>query len=163
MSRTFRVLLASFLVLLMADAARLAGSSGASAAEELPSKESGEKVTQEVCAGCHGVDFFGGKRMTREMWRLTIEDMIGRGAVGTDEQFEQVISYLSAYRGTVVKVNEANAQLLGQVLDVPIEQAQAIVDFRAENGRFANLESLLAVPGIDRARVYEQKLNLSFD
>lgn len=157
-----------FLVLVLAtssfvDATQLTMPSGMLAAQELPSQDAGEKVTEQVCSGCHGVDFFAGKRMTRQMWRLTIEDMFGRGAVGTEEQFEQIVSYLSAYRGETIKVNEADARQFGQVLDIPLSQAQAIVDFRAANGEFSGPEDLRRVPGLDPARVDEQRLNLSFE
>jgi competence protein ComEA len=113
--------------------------------------------------GCHGVDFFAGKRQTREMWRFTVEDMFGRGAVGTAQQFEQIVSYLSAYRGTTTNVNEADARILGQVLDIPRYEAQAIVDFRTANGKFDDLEDLKKVPGLDPERLEEQVLNLAFE
>jgi competence protein ComEA len=148
---------------LLIDTAHLSVARGSATAQELPSEEAGKNVTEQVCSACHGVDVFAGKRQTREMWRLTVEDMFGRGAVGTQEQFDQIVSYLAAYRGVTINVNEAEAQVLGQVLDIPRIQAQAIVDFRTANGKFESLEDLQKIPGLDPARLEEQRLNLSFN
>lgn len=155
-------ILATTLLSLLVIAALLLVPRGSATAQELLSEEAGRKVTEQVCSGCHGVDFFAGKRLTRQLWRLTVEDMVGRGAVGTREQFDQIVTYLAAYRGETINVNEAEARILGQVFDISADQARAIVDFRAANGEFGSLEDLQRVPGLDPVRLEEQKLNLCF-
>jgi competence protein ComEA len=163
MKLAVQILTFAFSLGLLTHAEHHSAANESASTEDVLSEEIGREVTEQVCTGCHGVDFFAGKRQTREMWRFTVEDMFGRGAVGTAQQFEQIVSYLSAYRGTTTNVNEADARILGQVLDIPRYEAQAIVDFRTANGKFDDLEDLKKVPGLDPERLEEQVLNLAFE
>ena len=52
-------------------------------------------TVQRVCSGCHSVQMFSGRRMSRQQWGATVSNMIGRGAKINDDEFDQIVSYLS--------------------------------------------------------------------
>ena len=53
------------------------------------------EVAQRVCSGCHSVQMFVGRGMTREQWGGVVSNMIGRGAKISDEEFDQIVNYLA--------------------------------------------------------------------
>lgn len=66
---------------------------GQAAAPQLPDGPNRE-VVQRVCSGCHSVQMFAGRGMTREQWAGVVSNMMGRGAKMSDEEFDQVVEYL---------------------------------------------------------------------
>jgi mono/diheme cytochrome c family protein len=52
------------------------------------------EVVQRICSGCHSVQMFVGRGMTREQWGGVVSNMIGRGAKVSDEEFDQIVGYL---------------------------------------------------------------------
>jgi len=116
-----------------------------------------ELVTGGVCASvCHSWDLiFGGPRRTPSEWDTLTGDMVIKGAQASDEQMQQIRSYLKWSWGKVW-INTASASDLVAVLALPASDATAVIAWRDANGRFADLESLKAVPGIDTATLDEQ-------
>jgi alcohol dehydrogenase (cytochrome c) len=55
----------------------------------------GRNVVERMCTTCHGVEQFTGMRMTKQHWSQTVDDMVTRGAQGSDEDITQVVSYLT--------------------------------------------------------------------
>ena len=66
---------------------------GQAAGPQLPDGPNRE-VVQRVCSGCHSVQMFAGRGMTREQWAGVVSNMMGRGAKMSDEEFDQVVEYL---------------------------------------------------------------------
>jgi glucose dehydrogenase len=64
----------------------------------LPEGE-GKAVFQKMCSQCHGLDVAVASRQTQAHWRSTVEDMVARGARGTDAEIDTVVSYLAANFG----------------------------------------------------------------
>jgi cytochrome c oxidase cbb3-type subunit 3 len=56
----------------------------------------GKDVMQKVCNVCHGVEVTLGKGRTRQQWQEVIASMVARGAKATDQEFAQVLDYLTA-------------------------------------------------------------------
>ena len=54
------------------------------------------ETVQRVCSSCHTVQMFAGRRMTQQQWGATVSNMIGRGAKITDDEFDQIVGYLTA-------------------------------------------------------------------
>jgi competence ComEA-like helix-hairpin-helix protein len=124
-----------------------------SAQEELPEfVRIGEEVTGKVCVDCHGWDEIFVTRRTPRDWAFVVDDMVGRGAVVTEEQAAVVERYLAWSYG-LVSVNSAPAGDFSAVLGLPMKDAEAIVAYRKTQGNFENLAGLLKVPGIDTAAV----------
>ena len=100
-----------------------------------------------VCGKCHDGTRIVESRRLREQWEETVDRMVTRGAVGSDEDFDVILYYLVSVFGRV-NVNTAPADEIGLVLHLDMKEAEAIVRYRAEHGRFADFEALAKVPGI---------------
>ena len=122
----------------------------------------GREVTERLCNNCHGPENYNSYKNTRREWKVVVEDMVGRGATGTDAEFAQVISFLTAEYGKPLKINEAPVRDLQAAMDLTPDQAQAIVDHRTKNGPFKTVEDVLKVTGIPAERVQEQRKNFVF-
>jgi mono/diheme cytochrome c family protein len=85
--------ISSACVLLLGGLASLSvfGQAPASPLPDGPNRE----TAQRVCSGCHSVQMFSGRGMTREQWGGVVSNMIGRGAKMSDEEFDQVVNYLA--------------------------------------------------------------------
>lgn len=124
----------------------------------------GEQATGMTCtAGCHGWEaMFDGPRQPPRQWEYIVSDMIARGAEASDEQRALIVRFLTREWGTVW-VNSAPAGDFVAVLGIPEKDAEAIVAYRDEHDRFADLEGLKSVPGIDTATIDAQTDALTFD
>jgi competence protein ComEA len=128
---------------------------------------SGKALVERVCSGCHEVGVFTQDRSTKEHWAAVVDDMVSRGAEANDEEIGQIVEYLSknfgpAKAGQKVNVNTASAEELAKRLAISQENAGAIVQYRAKNGNFKNLEALKSVPGIDGKKIEEKKDSIEF-
>src|SRR5258708_39867336 len=74
---------------------------------------SGKPVVERMCRGCHTLDSVVRSRRTRDRWTEVVDDMISRGAKGTDSEADEVIDYLSTHFGAgavhKINVNKAGA------------------------------------------------------
>ena len=70
----------------------------ACARQDLP-EGPGKDVVARLCAGCHDLTFTVSTRETEEEWTRIVNDMRSRGVDGTEEEFAQVIAYLTAHMG----------------------------------------------------------------
>jgi mono/diheme cytochrome c family protein len=65
-----------------------------------------EATARKLCIQCHPFENVVAIRRTRAQWEATVENMVGRGARGTPEEFASVIDFLSekyGLSGTVVR------------------------------------------------------------
>ena len=96
----------------------------------------GMATTQKVCGSCHGAELVIGRQESRDAWGAIVEDMIQRGAKGTDDEFYEVVDYLATHfskSSPVVKINvNKDSQGSGKLLENP---RQAGCGDRAEAGR----------------------------
>lgn len=127
----------------------------------------GKAVTQKVCGECHAAELVIGRQEARETWGAIVEDMVQRGASGTDEEMYQVVDYLSTYFSKTsppikINVNKATAKDLEGALRLSDKQAAAIVHQRDEKGAFKSVDELEKVPGIDAAKIEANKNRLAF-
>jgi competence protein ComEA len=113
----------------------------------------GKAVTERMCKPCHGLDNVVRARRTPDKWAEIVDDMVSRGAKGTDAEVDQVIEYLSAHFGPKVNVNKAGASDLKETLGISASDADAIVQYRAEKGTFKSIQDLMKVPGIDAKKI----------
>jgi competence protein ComEA len=132
------------------------------ARQEAPAA-AGRAVTMQMCASsCHGTERFASEHRSKSQWIETIETMKGEGAAGTDAEFKAVLGYLVAHAGIQVKINVATAKQIDDALDLEPGQAEAIVKYREKNGKFADWDALLKVPGLDPKKLNEQRENVVF-
>lgn len=55
----------------------------------------GRDTLMQVCSQCHSPDIVATQRHSADGWHNIIVTMIGRGAMGTDDQFDQIENYLT--------------------------------------------------------------------
>ena len=106
----------------------------------------GKAITQKVCGSCHGAELLIGRQETREAWSAIVDDMVQRGAQGSDNDFYDVVDYLATnFSPTApavkINVNTATAKDLQNALRLDSAEAAAIVRQRAEKGDFKSGES----------------------
>jgi competence protein ComEA len=127
----------------------------------------GKVTTQRVCGSCHGAELVLGRQEDREGWGTLVNDMIERGAKGTDDEFYEVVDYLAtnfSKTSPVIKinVNKATAKDLEGALRLPTKQAAAVVHQREEKGDFKSIDDLKKVPGIDAGKIEANKNRLEY-
>jgi competence protein ComEA len=104
-----------------------------------------------VCAKCHNLQLVMDTPRSYDDWHDTVQQMVDRGASGTDEQFDDIMDYLHRTM-TTINVNTAAADELEIVLNVPEPTAQAIITRRSTQ-RFTGFADLKSVPGMDASKV----------
>jgi mono/diheme cytochrome c family protein len=60
----------------------------------LPDAKGKEEVIR-MCTSCHGAATFAASRMSREEWKAEVDNMIARGARGSQIEIQAVIDYLA--------------------------------------------------------------------
>ena len=137
-----------------------ANTAPANTKEELPPGP-GKDTFQRVCSGCHLTSVATSQRKTADGWTDTIIEMRTRGANASDDEFEQIVQYLATNFGPV-DVNTADAAAIASALSVPQTEAEAIVAYRNQNGKFKDIAALKLVPGVEAAKIEAAKANLNF-
>ena len=127
----------------------------------------GKEATENVCGMCHGAELVLGRQETRESWAAIVDNMIQRGATGSEEEFFAVVDYLSANFSptspvTKINVNKATVKDLETALRLTPKEAAAIVQQRADKGDFKAVEELQKVPGVSVQRIEANRKRLSF-
>ena len=116
---------------------------------------------QAVCASqCHGIQIVMDTPMSYDAWHETVQKMLDRGAVATDDQLQDIMDYLHQTM-TRIDINGADAQEIEIVLNVSPQQAQAIVARRTAK-KFRDLADLKSVSGLDAAALDAKARLISF-
>jgi competence ComEA-like helix-hairpin-helix protein len=108
----------------------------------------GKAAFEKNCTTCHDAAQAISKRRTADEWERVIDDMVTRGANGSDEELDAITAYLTKSFGKV-NVNAASRQELESALGIPAEEAQAIVRYREQHGKIGSLDELQKIPGVD--------------
>ncbi len=137
----------------------------ASAQTQLP-EGPGKAATERICGKCHSPERAVSLHQTRFAWQETVLKMVKLGAQGSDEEFEAVIGYLSKNFGREIPrpidINTADSIDLQAGLLLLRSQANAIIAYREANGKFASLDDLRKVPGLDFQKIEAKKARLTF-
>jgi competence protein ComEA len=91
--------------------------------------------------------------------------MIQNGAQGSDDDFAAILDYLSKNFPPApdkINVNQATAWNLRNWMNLSEKQANAVVDYRKQNGDFKSLDDLKKVPGLDPKMVDAKKDHITF-
>jgi competence protein ComEA len=121
----------------------------------------GRDALFKVCKECHGPESVLGQLKTRDEWSKTLDEMAANGATGTDEEWTSLLDYLDAHYSLIL-VNTAPAKDLAVKLGVSADLAEAIVRIRTDKGKFASIDDLRRVPGLDSMKLDAQKDRLIF-
>jgi len=97
----------------------------------------------KVCVRCHPSDKIVEGRRYRTQWDQVLEQMVARGATGSDEEMDTIFDYLVAEFGRV-EINKAPADEIAQVLHLE----QGVADTIVKQRPFADFDTLTALPGV---------------
>jgi competence protein ComEA len=136
----------------------------AGAAPASPSSQSQDRPTQafyRLCSDCHDADRIVSNRRSRAGWEEVLDKMVGKGAVGSDQDFELVLYYLLSHYG-MVNVNRSPAEEIAVVLGLEAKGSEAIVTYRKTNGEIKDFDALLKVPGVDAEKLKQNREAILF-
>jgi competence ComEA-like helix-hairpin-helix protein len=135
----------------------------------------GKAEFERICSQCHAVTVATKLKMDEDGWTGVVNDMVSRGAQGTDDEFDRVVKYLTAHFGpnnsggdakqstaAKVNVNKASETDLSTTLGISSADAQAIVHYRQSSGEFKDWHDLEKVPNIDMKKLAAQKDRIEF-
>jgi competence protein ComEA len=132
-------------------------------AKKLPDG-AGKDAVVAACFACHGPGHFRKARLTKDEWADKVADMMDRGAQATDAQVAAIVDYLAQNFGKNSKlwINTAPYEELRSVLKLTVKEAQALTEWRDQNGSFKNLEELKKVAGVDAGKIDAKKDVIAF-
>jgi putative heme-binding domain-containing protein len=67
-------------------------------AQTLPGGK-GKAEFQRICSNCHSVSMATSQRMDQAQWTGVVNDMVSKGAQGTQQDFDNIVAYLTANYG----------------------------------------------------------------
>ena len=129
--------------------------------DDLPEGK-GKAIFVRMCSDCHGLDQVTSSKYPKKQWTYVVDDMVSRGATGSDEDVDAVIGYLSRNFGKPVNINTSTAKDIETGLSFTAAQSELLVRYRTDKGPFKTYEDLLKVPGLDAGLLDEQKKNIVF-
>jgi competence protein ComEA len=121
----------------------------------------GKAMVTKICTTCHEIESVVSSRRTKIGWQQSVDDMIGRGAEGSDAEMTAVIEYLTRYFGKV-NVNTATAAEIEKTVGLPAKEAQAIALYRERNGKIKDFEELKRVPGVSAEEIQAKRGLIAF-
>lgn len=124
----------------------------AASAPAQQSEDPNAAVFKRVCGNCHTPERIVATRRSGDQWQEVMENMITRGAKGSDDDLNVVFEYLMSHYGRV-NVNRDAPDALSEVLGLTAADAQKIVEYRKAHGPFADLDAVTSVPGIDGEKI----------
>jgi competence protein ComEA len=122
----------------------------------------GKDTVEKVCTACHGLEAIVAVQGNKDIWQSVVDDMKGRGADGSNEDFTAIVNYLSKYFGANVNVNTSSAKELTDNLELTSTEADAIVKYRTANGNFKEFADLRKVQGLDVAKLEPIQKRIKF-
>jgi competence ComEA-like helix-hairpin-helix protein len=122
----------------------------------------GKDVLERMCTNCHGLDQVTATRYAKKFWGNVVDDMVSKGAEGSDEDVNAVISYLSRNFGKPVNINTSAAKDIETGLSFTPAESELVVKYRTDKGAFQSFEDLQKVPGLRAGVLDEQKKNIVF-
>lgn len=133
----------------------------AAASQDLPPGK-GQEIVLRMCSNCHELDAITTSKMSKKRWTSLVDDMVSKGAEGTDAEVEIVIGYLSRNFGQPVNINTSTAKQIEAGLSFTAAESELLVKYRTEKGPLKTFADLLKVPGLNAALLDEQKKNILF-
>ena len=142
------------------------------AVPELPPGK-GARIVQSNCSSCHALRVVTSTRASKPRWSQLVNLMITRGAQIADEDIQTVIDYLAANfnesspppadsapvnsGSKVINVNAATAKQLAFAFGLSSEEADAVIEYRAQRGKIPDWIALTRMPGVPASKFKEKK------
>ena len=130
-------------------------------AQDLPDGP-GKDTVEKVCTTCHDLSAITAMTGSADVWQSVADDMKGRGADATDDDFRTIVKYLAKYLGPPVHINADTADSLQTSLGLTADEAAAIVKYRTDKGNFASWDDLMKVQGLDMTKLAGLQSRIKF-
>jgi competence protein ComEA len=125
----------------------------------------GKETLIRVCGKCHSPMNVIANGQSREGWESEITKMAGLGASASDEEFTEILEYVSKNfppATSKVNVNKATASDIEAQLGLTTKQSENIVAYREKNGDFKTLDDLKKVPELGPTDIDVRKNRIAF-
>ena len=136
------------------------------AESDLLAEGDGKAEVAQMCGSCHDLNKAVSLRQDRNGWGATLLKMVNFGMEANDEQLNTMLGYLvdnyPPQQLPPVNINTARAIQLEARLTLKRSEAAAIIKYRNEHGKFASIEDVMKVPGIEAAKIAEKKDSIAF-
>lgn len=138
----------------------------ASQAQVLPNGQ-GKDAVMKICGDCHDFNVIVGMQQTKAGWTNTVDQMVSRGATGSDEELNLVVEYLTRFFGksdstNAININSANSKDIEASLELTSRDADIIVEYRHKNGNFKDWQDLAKVDGLDIKKLEAKRDRITF-
>ena len=126
----------------------------------------GKDTVMRLCVRCHSPNIILASGQDRIGWENTITKMVRLGATGDDEDFSDIADYLTANfppsKIHKIFVNMATDKQLAEVLEIPLDQAKALIAYRDQQKGFKSLDDMKQAPNMDAKKLDAKKDQLIF-
>lgn len=145
----------------------VAAASAPDAPKDLLPDAPGKDIVVRKCTQCHDASQFALQRKSGDDWDQMITQMTSNGLTLTDEEYGIVLDYLTKNLGPTspsakINVNKASADDLQKTLQLSLEEATAIADYRSAHGPFKDWQGVAAVKSVDAKKIEAKKDSLLF-
>jgi competence protein ComEA len=139
----------------------LLGAALCAPAQSLPDG-SGKELVEVICSSCHSTERIVAQHKTKPQWQDKVLEMLQEEPDVTQPERDKIVEYLAKSFPARVNVNTAAAKEIETILELPSENAAAIVRYREQNGSFKTIDDVKKVPGVDAAKIEAKKDRLEF-
>jgi len=122
----------------------------------------GKELVEVICTACHDAKRIIAKQGTKADWQSKVLEMLQECPDVAQDERERIVDYLAKSFPRHVNVNTASAKDIAAALELSAKDAEAVVDYRQQRGKFQKPDDLKQVPGIDNAKVEAVKSRLEF-
>lgn len=143
------------------------------ATPQLPPGQGGV-IVQRRCTSCHALSVVTSKRASKPQWRQLVNQMVTRGAQIPDGEIPTVIDYLAANFNLsstppstdalhassgprLINVNAATAKQLSFAFGLTPEEADAVIEYRAQHGKIKDWTALIKMSGVPASKFKDKK------
>ena len=123
----------------------------------------GKEVVESACSDCHSLERIKAERRDEEGWNSVIHEMLENGAPINPNDMRVIVSYLAKNFGPdkKININKAAAGEIAGVLKLESAEVAAVIQYRAQHGKFKDLSELEKVSGI-AAKIEAKKAIIEF-
>ena len=122
----------------------------------------GKELVEVICTACHDANRIIAKQGTKADWQSKVLEMLQECPDVAQEERERIADYLAKSFPKHVNVNTASAKEIAAVLELSAKDAESIVTYRQDKGKFKTVDEVKKVPGIDSAKVEAFKNRLDY-
>ena len=112
----------------------------------------GKDVVETTCTECHSLKRIMAQRLDEEGWNGILRELLETGASINPGDMKVIVQYLAKNFGPdsprKVNINKAEAAEIANILQLTDSEADAIVQYRAQNGEFKDFQDLQKVKGL---------------